>query len=210
MNSASTRSVKQGAIFLDRDGVINHNRSDYVKSWAEFQFLPHSLTALRILANLAVSIVVISNQSPIGRGLITNADVDDIHEQMQAQITAHGGRIDGIYYCPHHPDDNCTCRKPQPGLLIAAASELDLDLQHSYFVGDAATDVAAALAAGCQPILVRTGRGEHAYHTMPTSLHQHCHVFSDLLAFAHHIQITTITARNQQIRANETNVSNAN
>jgi D-glycero-D-manno-heptose 1,7-bisphosphate phosphatase len=151
----------QAAVFLDRDGVINHNRSSYVKTWQEVSFLPGVFPALARLADTPFCVVLVTNQSPIGRGILSSAQVEAIHERMVAEIECHGGRIDGIYYCPHHPDEGCDCRKPRPGLLLRAARDLGLDLGRSYLVGDAVSDVEAALAAGCSPILALTGRGRH-------------------------------------------------
>jgi len=147
------------AVFLDRDGVINENREDYVKSWDEVRFLPCALEALAQLASLPFLIVLTTNQSPIGRGILTAEEVEAINQRLVAEIEAHGGRVDGVYTCPHHPDEGCGCRKPQPGLLYQAAQDLGLDLGRSYLVGDALSDIQAALAAGCRPILVLTGRG---------------------------------------------------
>jgi len=166
---------KVGAVFLDRDGVINENRSDYVKCWEEFEFLPGVFDPLRFLAQNHKVIVVVSNQSAIGRGLVPGEVVEGIHRRMRIEIQRRGGRIDGVFYCPHRPDDNCGCRKPRPGLLLRAADELNLDLAGSYFVGDAVSDVEAALAAGCAPIFVLTGRGreqrpllhENGYNSVP-------------------------------------------
>jgi D-glycero-D-manno-heptose 1,7-bisphosphate phosphatase len=149
----------QPAIFLDRDGVINRNRTDHVKSWAEFEFLPGVLDALRQLAQLEWPIVVISNQAIVGRGLVSRQTIDEISEQMTSVVWSRGGRIDKVLYCPHRPEDHCECRKPRPGLLLRAASEMDLDLPRSFFVGDAESDVLAAQAVGCRPVLVKTGRG---------------------------------------------------
>lgn len=148
----------RSAIFLDRDGVINLDREDSVKSLTEFHFLPHALSALRQLATTSFAIIVVTNQSIIGRGLVDSATVDDIHAHMLQAIYYCGGRIDGIYVCPHHPDDGCLCRKPKPGLLQQASSDLDLDLTRSYLIGDSMSDMDAALAAGCTPILVLTGK----------------------------------------------------
>lgn len=147
------------AVFLDRDGVINENRDDYVKSWDEVLFIPGVLDALARLSFMPFRIVLITNQSPIGRGILSADQVDAINHRLVAEIEAHGGRVDGVYYCPHHPDDGCACRKPQPGLLYQAAQDLDLDLAHSYLIGDAISDLEAGLAAGCRPIFVLTGRG---------------------------------------------------
>lgn len=147
------------AIFVDRDGVINVNRDDYVKSWEEFAFLPGALDGLWALAGLPAPIVVVSNQSAIGRGLTTRALVDDIHTRMVERIRQHGGRVDGIFYCPHRPDEECQCRKPRAGLFLQAAAQLQLDLARSFFIGDAETDVLAALNIGATPLLVKTGLG---------------------------------------------------
>ena len=148
------------AVFLDRDGVINENRDDYVKVWDEFQFLDGALAALARLACADFHIVVVSNQSAIGRALTPRERVEEIHHRMLAQIESSGGRVDRVLYCPHRAEEGCPCRKPSPGMLLQAHEELGVNLAQSYFVGDAAEDVAAAYAVGCTPIIVRTGRGE--------------------------------------------------
>lgn len=163
------------AIFLDRDGVINENRTDYVRVWTDVRVLPGVLEALRALSRLDWPIVVISNQSAIGRGLTTAETVDEIHARLARQIAHAGGRIDAFYYCPHCPGDGCDCRKPAPGLLHQAAQDFDIDLTRSYMVGDAREDVEAALAAGCMPILVKTGRGQQAWAQMPAEMRARCH-----------------------------------
>ncbi|RIK39974.1 MAG: D-glycero-beta-D-manno-heptose-1,7-bisphosphate 7-phosphatase [Chloroflexi bacterium] len=145
-------------IFLDRDGVINCERADYVKRWDEFEFLPAVLPALRSLARLDLPILVISNQSAIGRGLSSRATVDAIHQQARQLIQRAGGRIDGFFVCPHRPDEGCGCRKPKPGLLFQAAAAFGFALADTIFIGDALTDYQAAMAAGCRPLLVRSGR----------------------------------------------------
>jgi D-glycero-D-manno-heptose 1,7-bisphosphate phosphatase len=150
----------RSAVFLDRDGVINENRRDYVKRWDEFEFLPGALASLRRLASTPYAIVVLSNQSAINRGLVSWAEVNAINDRMLRKIEEAGGRIDGLYVCPHRPDEGCGCRKPEPGLLHEAAEELEIDLASSYLVGDALCDMQAALTARCVPLLVLTGRGE--------------------------------------------------
>jgi len=147
------------AVFLDRDGVINENKADYVKGWEEFTFLPGVFEALRRLAENDLTIVVASNQSAVGRGLVSRAELEKINQRMVERIHREGGRIDAVLYCPHRPEENCPCRKPQPGLLLQAAERFDLDLTRSYAIGDALCDIAAGLAAGCCPILVLTGLG---------------------------------------------------
>jgi D-glycero-D-manno-heptose 1,7-bisphosphate phosphatase len=150
------RTPIQG-IFLDRDGVINRQRPDYVKCWEEFEFLPGALDALRRLAEPGWPVAVITNQSAVGRGLVAAGTVAEIHRRMTAAVAAAGGRIDGVFVCPHRPDEGCTCRKPLPGLLLQAASAFGLRPADCYLVGDAVTDLRAARAAGCRPVLVRTG-----------------------------------------------------
>ncbi len=142
------------AIFLDRDGVINVNRDDYVKSWDEFQFLPNSLAALRLLSSLPVPLIVVTNQSVVGRGIITRAQLDEIHRRMLEVIKQNDARIDAIYVCPHAPWENCSCRKPRPGLLLQAQRDFDLDLSASFLIGDRPSDIQAARAVGVIPILI--------------------------------------------------------
>lgn len=146
------------AIFLDRDGVINQERADYVKSWDEFQLLPGVLPALRQLAQLPIPIGVVTNQSAIGRGRVTAATVHDIHQRLARLVAEEGGRIDAFFVCPHHPDDGCACRKPKPGLLLQSASYFAVDLANCVFVGDAYTDYLAAAAVHCPAIIVTSGR----------------------------------------------------
>ena len=147
------------AIFLDRDGVIIENRADYVKSVAEVAFIPGVLKALASVRRWPGAIVVITNQSAVGRGLITLAAAVAINAYVRQQVEAAGGRLDGLYLCPHLPADGCACRKPAPGLLRQAARDLRLDLRASVMIGDALTDVQAGHAAGTRAVLVRTGRG---------------------------------------------------
>ncbi len=147
------------AVFLDRDGVIVENRADYVKSLAEVQFIPGAVEALARLARHDVLIVIVTNQSAIGRGVVSHEIVDAINAHVIEQIASGGGRVDGLYLCPHHPQAGCPCRKPAPGMLWEAARDLGIDLGASVLIGDALTDAQAAQAAGVKPILVLTGLG---------------------------------------------------
>ncbi len=147
-------------IFLDRDGVINENRSDYVKSWSEFRFIPGARAAIAALTSAGHQLIVCTNQAGIARGRISVETVHDIHWRMLAEVQMVGGRIEKIYYCPHSKDEQCLCRKPRPGMLLRARDELALDLRDAFFIGDSITDILAGQAAGVQPILVRTGLGE--------------------------------------------------
>ena len=146
-------------IFLDRDGVINENRADYVKSWDEFRFLPGAREAIAELTRAGHRLVVCTNQAGIARGTIAQETVEDIHRRMIAGIAEMGGVIEKVYYCPHAKDANCACRKPRPGLLLRARDELDIDLSDAFFIGDSMTDVRAGLAAGVHTMLVLTGLG---------------------------------------------------
>lgn len=177
----------RSAVFLDRDGVINVNRPDYVKSWEEFVFLPGVFEPLRLLAQSNRVIVIISNQAAIGRGLVERKTVEDINRRMVEEIRHGGGRIDAVFFCPHHPDQNCDCRKPRPGQLVRAANELDLDLARSCFIGDAVSDVEAGLAVGCSPILVLTGRGREQLRLLKQRGYGNIPVVRDLAEAVEHV-----------------------
>lgn len=157
---------RQRAIFLDRDGVINVNRVDHVRTWQEFIFEEGSLNALERLGASDFRIFVITNQAAIGRGLMTREMVEEIHARMIQEIERVGGRIDRVYYCPHKPEDHCACRKPAPGMLWRGRDDFDLDLEQSFLIGDWVDDVRAAESAGVTPFLVRTGRGKRAVEEM--------------------------------------------
>jgi D-glycero-D-manno-heptose 1,7-bisphosphate phosphatase len=146
-------------VFLDRDGVINENRDDYVKSWDEFRFLPRALDALRTLTVAGCRIFVVTNQAGVNRGLLSRTTLDGIHRRMRAAAAAAGAEIAGLRYCPHRPEERCGCRKPSPGMLLDLARVHGVSLAQAVMVGDAASDVAAGQRAGCRTILVRTGRG---------------------------------------------------
>jgi histidinol-phosphate phosphatase family protein len=142
-------------VLLDRDGVINRGQPGHVRSWAEFEFLPGVLGALRDLERCGVRVIVITNQSVVGRGLITDADLDAIHLRMCDEVASAGGRIEAVLACRHHPDAGCACRKPRTGLFETASRQLGVSLPDSVMIGDSRTDIEAAVAAGCgQAILV--------------------------------------------------------
>lgn len=146
------------AIFLDRDGTINRERADYVKSWQEYEWLPGALAALAALAKLHVPVFVVTNQSVVGRGILDTSALQAIHTRVRADVLAMDGRLDEFLICPHAPTDQCACRKPKPGLLLEAAARYELDLERCVLVGDSITDMQAAQSAGCAWLLVRTGR----------------------------------------------------
>ena len=148
------------ALFLDRDGVIVENRPNYIHSWADIFIFPQALEALVKVRIAPYKIVIATNQSAIGRGLISFSEAEAINQRLVAEIEAAGGRIDAVFMCPHTPEENCSCRKPLPGLLFQAAESLSIDLKNSILIGDALSDIIAGQAAGVQKnVLVRTGRG---------------------------------------------------
>ncbi|MBL8117294.1 MAG: D-glycero-beta-D-manno-heptose 1,7-bisphosphate 7-phosphatase [Anaerolineae bacterium] len=150
---------RTGAIFLDRDGVINENNADHVKSWDEFKFIPGSLRSVRELTETGLPIFIVTNQAAVNRGLMTVETLNEIHARMIRLINEAGGQIKQVYYCPHDNHEHCNCRKPAPGMLLQAAAEHHIDLSKSFMVGDAWTDVAAGVSAGARSILLMTGRG---------------------------------------------------
>jgi D-glycero-D-manno-heptose 1,7-bisphosphate phosphatase len=153
-------------VILDRDGVINEDSSEFIKSPAEWKPLPGSLEAIARLSAGGFTVVIATNQSGIGRGLLDEPTLAAIHGKMQAAVTAAGGRIDAIYYCPHRPDENCECRKPLPGLLREISARYRTALDGVPLIGDSTRDIAAARAVGARPILVLTGSGRETLKTL--------------------------------------------
>lgn len=147
------------AVFLDRDGVINENRADHVKNWSEFKFLPGAIEAVARFTRAGVRVFVITNQAIINRGLATTDVVDLLNRRMVQELERHGGHVHAVAYCPHRPDEDCRCRKPQPGLLLDLANRYDVDLGRSVLIGDALSDLEAGRVAGCRTLLVLSGRG---------------------------------------------------
>lgn len=147
---------RRRAVFLDRDGVLNERAQEheYVRSWAEFRWLPGAREAVAALAGAGFVPIVVSNQRGIARGLLSWEDVREIEAGMQREFEQHGARVAAYYYCPHGADEGCDCRKPAPGLLLRAARDHDLDPGASVMVGDSESDVAAGRAAGCLTICV--------------------------------------------------------
>jgi histidinol-phosphate phosphatase family protein len=145
------------AVFLDRDGTLNEDREDYVKTLAEFRLFDFTPKALTLFSKMNYKIILISNQSAIGRRLTNLETVDAIHAKIQALAERHNSHIDGIYICPHLPEENCDCRKPKTGNLEKAIQEHQIDPRRSFFIGDARKDIETGQAAGCRTIFVRTG-----------------------------------------------------
>lgn len=147
-------------IILDRDGVINHDSDDFIKSPAEWEPIEGSLEAIARLNHAGYRVVVITNQSGIARGLLDVNMLSRIHSKMRRMLAQVGGKLEAILYCPHGPDDECDCRKPQDGAFAELAHRLRINLDNVLAVGDSLRDLQAAQAAGAQPILVKTGKGE--------------------------------------------------
>ena len=155
---ATTRAVK--LIVLDRDGVINRDSDQFIKSPEEWRPVPGSLEAVARLNHAGFRVVVATNQSGIGRGLFDMATLNAIHEKMHKALAQVGGRVDALFYCPHTADSDCECRKPKPGMLREIGVRFGLEMTGVPCVGDSGRDLQAAEAVGAQPILVLTGKGE--------------------------------------------------
>ena len=146
-------------VILDRDGTINHDSDQYIKSPAEWKPIKGSLEAIARLTQAGCHVVVATNQSGIGRGLFDMATLNAIHDTMHRAVHQAGGRIDAIFFCPHAGDSNCACRKPKPGMLLEIARRMNVELDGVPMVGDSLRDLQAAAAAGARPVLVLTGKG---------------------------------------------------
>lgn len=169
-------------ILLDRDGVINQDSDAYVKSVEEWQPIPGSIKSIAALSKAGFQIFVVTNQSGIARGYYDEDTLNAMHDKMTALVEAEGGRISGIEYCPHGPDDNCTCRKPKSGMIEAIEEKLGMSfLEHpAIMVGDSLRDLEAGKARGCSPVLVLTGKGRQTqYKTIDFPFD----IYTDLAAF---------------------------
>ncbi len=169
-------------IILDRDGTINHDSDQYIKSPAEWKPLKGSLEAIARLSQAGYRIVVATNQSGIARGLFDMTTLNAIHDALHRAVNQAGGRIDAIFFCPHAADSNCECRKPKPGMLREIAKRLNVSLDGVPVVGDALRDLQAAAAVGARPILVLTGKGRKTRDS--EELPEGTEVFPDLAAVA--------------------------
>lgn len=176
------------AIFLDRDGVIIENRSDYVRHWSHVSILPKAIDALAGFQREGFKIVIVTNQSAVARGHMTFEDAKRINDRLVKTVKESGGWIDSVFMCPHKPEDNCNCRKPLPGMLLQAADELSLNLRSSWMVGDAWSDLLAGQSAGVEgTAIVRTGRGaDQMLRAQPPELKPFL-VCEDVFDAFHHI-----------------------
>lgn len=183
-NTGSSESPTSAArvIILDRDGVINEDSDEYIKSPQEWIPIPGSLEAIARLHRAGWRVVVATNQSGVARGLVDIDTLMRIHEKMHRAVEEAGGRIEAVFFCPHGPDDACQCRKPRPGLLREIAARLRIDLKGVPVVGDSLRDLQAAQAVGAKPILVRSGKGLRTLATLGETVP--CSVHADLSAVA--------------------------
>jgi histidinol-phosphate phosphatase family protein len=148
--------VLRRAVFLDRDGTVAED-VNYCRRPEDFRMFPRAAEAIAMLNRAKLAVVVVTNQSGIARGYLTEETLTRIHQKMKEELARHGAWVDAIYYCPHHPDDGCGCRKPRANLFSRAVEELGLALAGSYVIGDQETDLLAGQALGCQTVLVETG-----------------------------------------------------
>ncbi|HEX4928058.1 MAG TPA: D-glycero-beta-D-manno-heptose 1,7-bisphosphate 7-phosphatase [Burkholderiales bacterium] len=169
-------------VILDRDGTINQDSDDYIKSPAEWHPIKGSLEAIARLTQAGYRVVVATNQSGIARGLFTTHTLFAIHDTLQRALAQIGGRIDAFFFCPHAAESGCECRKPQPGMLLEVARRFNVSLKDTYMVGDSRKDLEAAAAAGARPVLVLTGKGRKTRDE--GKLPAGTQVFADLAAFA--------------------------
>lgn len=169
-------------VILDRDGVVNYDSDVYIRSAEQWIPIPGALEAIAFLSRAGFDIVIATNQAGVAKGCFSRGELDRIHEKMLAAVASAGGRLHRVITCTHHPDEKCSCRKPQPGMLLDACNEFHVDPADVCFVGDSLRDMQAAVAAGCQPVLVLSGNGE-ATRTS-AQLPAHTRIYADLTSFA--------------------------
>jgi len=174
----------RGLVVLDRDGVINEDSAEFIKSVAEWRPIRGSLEAIAALHRASFRVAVVTNQSGVGRGLFTEQTLGSIHARMAAAVREAGGELAAVYYCPHRPDEGCDCRKPKTALLRRLERDLGCSLAGAPFIGDRLSDVEAADAVGARPLLVRTGTGAATERLLRE---RSLEVFDDLAAAARHL-----------------------
>lgn len=187
-------------IILDRDGVINHDSPEYIKSADEWIPIDGSIEAIARLHREGFTVVVATNQAGLARGKFDLDDLEAMHEKLTNLVEEQGAELGAIFYCPHHPDDKCKCRKPLPGMLDAIEAEFNTSVESCYFVGDSLGDLRAGVSKGCKPALVKTGNGERTLAQLQDSSLQteqpivalaQVQVFDNLAAAADFIIATT-------------------
>lgn len=154
-------------VILDRDGVINYDSDVYIKSPDEWIPIPGSLEAIAYLNRFGYRVLIATNQSGVARGYYDVDMLDRIHEKLMRELAAVGGYVEEIFFCPHHPNDQCGCRKPRPGLIHQMQAKYRFDLTDTFFIGDSFVDMEAARLAGCQPLLVLSGNGQLTLQRYP-------------------------------------------
>ncbi len=180
-------------VVLDRDGVINEDSPDYVKSEDEWLAIPGSIEAIANLCKAGFKIAVATNQSGLARELFDEYALARMHQKLCSLVEEAGGQVDAIFFCPHAPDAGCSCRKPQTGMLQQIESEFSCSLKDQFFVGDSVKDIQAAKAFSCVPVLVRTGNGRETEEQLTSGCSDDsntsmpCLVFDDLASAASHI-----------------------
>ncbi len=167
------------AAFLDRDGTIIEE-ADYLSDPSRLRLLPGAAEGIGLLNRAGIQVILVTNQAGIGRGYFTRDVVETIHTRLHNELAAEEAHLDGTYYCPHHPSDGCSCRKPNPGLLLQAAREHRIDLSGSVMVGDKRSDLEAGRAVGCRTVLVLTGYGPESLQTLGESGHSPDGIVADL------------------------------
>ena len=174
-------------IILDRDGVINYQRDDHVTDVADWEPIPGSIEAMARLSQAGYQLAIATDQSGLALGLFDLDDLEAMHAKLRTLVEDAGGEVAGIFYCPHKDDDHCRCRKPKTGLLDAIEAEFDTSLHDCFFVGDQLKDLQCAVAKGCKPVLVKSGRGEQTLLSLienPAEELISTAVFEDLAQFA--------------------------
>ena len=174
-------------IILDRDGVINQDRDDFVKSADEWVPLEGSMDAIAFLTQAGYTIAVATNQSGIGRGLFTMQQFNEMHAKMHKLVRQAGGEIDGIWFCPHTAAAGCNCRKPKSGMVEDILTRFNAKAADTYMAGDSLRDVQAAAGAGCRPVLVLSGKGRKTLAESAGELPPGTQVFDNLAAFAQYL-----------------------
>jgi D-glycero-D-manno-heptose 1,7-bisphosphate phosphatase len=157
-SKASEAMKRNRAIFLDRDGVINEDSEAFITHPDQVIIFPTVSQAIRSLREIGFHIIVVSNQSGVGRGLLSEETLADINGKIQEELERDGAKLDGMYHCPHLPTDGCSCRKPKNGMLIQASRDFDIDLYESYMIGDKPSDIACGESSGCSTILTFSGQ----------------------------------------------------
>ena len=180
--------AERGLVVLDRDGVINEDSAEFIKSVVEWRPIDGSLEAIAALHRARFRVAVVTNQSGVGRGLLTEQTLAAIHERMTAAVREAGGELAGVYYCPHRPDEGCDCRKPKTALLRRLERDLGCSVAGAPFIGDRLSDVEAADAVGARAVLVRTGTGAATERLLGA---RPIEVFDDLAAAARHLLAET-------------------